>query len=381
MPPMLDALAAAALPPPPGAPAPAPGDGSGVNGFPALLLGAAAPPGAPLDGQAAADDGKDLPDGAEDHGYASTAEPSLDPMLLWLPVDLPRTLPAPALGGVASAASTIRPAALPSGIPVVPPAADPSLTSLAGATWQAVTPERWTGELPTASEQAVTPPSTPSTMAVNGPQSPAPAPSPTVPPASPPTPLPAIQPARQAFAAAFAMTDGERPQRIARRSEPAEQPLTATLEALGAALPLAVAATGDAQHAPFDLTRDADLGRLIDHIEQVRDQADAGDTRMRLSPDALGTVDVAVRRDGDRVHVHFTADQAQTRTLLTEAQPRLQALADARGLKLGDASIAGGQSGQRQDRAPERFATTATGAAAAPAVPTITDPAPDARLA
>ena len=62
---------------------------------------------------------------------------------------------------------------------------------------------------------------------------------------------------------------------------------------------------------------------MIAHIETLRDNADAGDTRIRLIPDALGTIDVAVKRDHDTLHVQFTAEQATTRTLIQDAQPRL----------------------------------------------------------
>ncbi len=80
---------------------------------------------------------------------------------------------------------------------------------------------------------------------------------------------------------------------------------------------------------------------LIDRIDASQDVANARDTRIRLVPDALGKIDVALHRQGDTLHVHFTADVPATRALLVEAQPSLAALADARGLRLGDASVDG----------------------------------------
>jgi flagellar hook-length control protein FliK len=77
----------------------------------------------------------------------------------------------------------------------------------------------------------------------------------------------------------------------------------------------------------------------------LRDEANARDTRIRLVPDALGGVDVSLRKDGDTLHVHFTADTQATRTLLTDAQPRLAELADARGVKLGQTSVDAGTGG------------------------------------
>ena len=84
---------------------------------------------------------------------------------------------------------------------------------------------------------------------------------------------------------------------------------------------------------------------MIDRIEVLRDDANARDTRIRLVPDALGSIDLSVRKDGDAVHVHFTAENQATRTLLAEAQPRLAELAEARGVKLGGATVDTGTGG------------------------------------
>ena len=89
---------------------------------------------------------------------------------------------------------------------------------------------------------------------------------------------------------------------------------------------------------------------MIERIEMLRDAADAVDTRIRLVPDALGAIDVSVKTEGDTVRVHFNAEQAATRTLLADAQPRLAELAEARGLKLSQGSF--GDSGAQQQRAP-----------------------------
>jgi hypothetical protein len=89
--------------------------------------------------------------------------------------------------------------------------------------------------------------------------------------------------------------------------------------------------------------------RLIDRVEAARDAANAADTRIRLVPEALGKIDIALRQDGTTLHVHFTAEQAATRDLLDAAQPRLAELAAARGLQLGDAGVGAGanQGGRR----------------------------------
>jgi flagellar hook-length control protein FliK len=105
----------------------------------------------------------------------------------------------------------------------------------------------------------------------------------------------------------------------------------------------------------MDLARDTGLHRMIDRIEMLRDDADARDTRIRLVPDALGPVEVSVRRDGDAVRIHFTAEQAATRALIADAQPRLGELAEARGVKISQASVDTGTAGDgraRQQPAP-----------------------------
>lgn len=147
------------------------------------------------------------------------------------------------------------------------------------------------------------------------------------------------QPAGRVFAAAIATAWRDRTQRSGGPDGSAE-----TI-ALGGATPIQasertiVSAAGDASQSGLDLTQDSGLQRMIAHIETLRDDADSRDTRIRLVPDALGGVDVAVRQVGDRVHVHFTAEQEATRALLADAQPRLTELATARGLRIGDTSV------------------------------------------
>ncbi|OYY90485.1 MAG: hypothetical protein B7Y45_07675 [Sphingomonas sp. 28-66-16] len=179
------------------------------------------------------------------------------------------------------------------------------------------------------------------------------------------------QPAGQAFADAIAASV-PRPKRT---GHPVHE---AVVEAasLAAASPEPLrdaSAVGRDRAAPIDL-RQADWPRaMIDRIEALRDAADAGDTRIRLVPDALGKIDIALHRAGDRVDVRFTADVPATRALLAEAQPRLAELAEARGLRLGESSVGsqgswqGTDQGQRQPTPPvvpaqPRPVATSTGA-------------------
>lgn len=96
---------------------------------------------------------------------------------------------------------------------------------------------------------------------------------------------------------------------------------------------------------PLDTLREDWPQRLIDRVEAARDAANAADTRIRLVPEALGKIDIALRQEGSTLHVHFTAEQAATRDLLNDAQPRLAELAAARGLQLGQAGVGTGAQG------------------------------------
>ncbi|MCP8891807.1 flagellar hook-length control protein FliK [Sphingomonas faeni] len=126
---------------------------------------------------------------------------------------------------------------------------------------------------------------------------------------------------------------------------PSDTPLTA----IGATATHEIK-VADAQQAPLDMRQDRWPHAMIERIEMLRDAADAVDTRIRLVPDALGAIDVSVKTEGDTVRVHFNAEQAATRTLLADAQPRLAELAEARGLKLSQGSL--GDSSAQQQRAP-----------------------------
>ena len=81
---------------------------------------------------------------------------------------------------------------------------------------------------------------------------------------------------------------------------------------------------------------------MIDRIERLRDEANAGDTRIRLHPDALGTVEIAVRQVGEALHVRFTAAEPETRQLLQDAQPQLARAAEDRGVTIARTEVSSG---------------------------------------
>ena len=172
-----------------------------------------------------------------------------------------------------------------------------------------------------------------------------PAPAPRIERLAPSAPLlaPAIgvaQPAARAFAAAIAAA-GPRVRRAADEDTPAQMltPMAPVAESRPAQI---------VERAPLNLHREDWPHRLIDRIEAVRDAANAQDTRIRLVPEALGKIEVQLRQDGETLHVRLSADQAQTRMMLAEAQPRLADLAAERGLRLGQTSVDGGTSTQPQ---------------------------------
>ncbi len=153
---------------------------------------------------------------------------------------------------------------------------------------------------------------------------------------------------------------------------------TAPSVAAGAPILAPAIKTAEAQQAPLDMRQERWPHAMIERIEILRDAADATDTRIRLVPDALGAINVSMRKDGDTVHVHFNAEQVATRTLLADAQPRLAELAEARGLKLGQGALGDGNAASSQQRAPtpsqipNRTTTTAA---------MIADAADDTRIA
>ncbi|MGJ3628886.1 flagellar hook-length control protein FliK [Sphingomonas sp. MMS24-JH45] len=82
--------------------------------------------------------------------------------------------------------------------------------------------------------------------------------------------------------------------------------------------------------------------KMIARIEALREMVpdvwvDRSETSIRLIPDALGTIDVSLKREGDTVQVQMKAEQPQTRQLLADAAPKLTELAEQRGLKLHQA--------------------------------------------
>lgn len=302
-------------------------------------------------------------------------------------------IPAPLDTGVAPAESpTALPPALPGSAAATPN--PPPNASIAGTGGAAITPVVHpivAGGTPQESGSAVLTPLTPhAVLAAAAPTAPTPAatvdsaPDTPAPPPTPTTPTPLArdasvtvsttpQPASQVFAAAIAAANGWRDRPAARDARDATSastlpgdPTLTLSPGIDLHRPGIVHASGTADGTALDLAQDSGLQRMIDHIETLRDDADARDTRIKLMPDALGSVDVAVRQDGDRVHVRFTAEQDATRALIAEAQPRLSELAATRGVRIGDTSVTtasgngGGGAAPQQHPAPQPRAPNPT---------------------
>ncbi|MGP7796814.1 flagellar hook-length control protein FliK, partial [Sphingomonas sp. CLY1604] len=99
------------------------------------------------------------------------------------------------------------------------------------------------------------------------------------------------------------------------------------------------AAIAEPAQPVVDIRQQAWPTAMIDHIERLRDAANANDTRIRLIPDALGPIDVAVKTVGDAIHVRFAAQDPATRALIEDAQPKLAAIAEDRGLRIAQTVI------------------------------------------
>lgn len=114
---------------------------------------------------------------------------------------------------------------------------------------------------------------------------------------------------------------------------------------------LQVAAAAGAQDGALDMRDDSWMTAMIDQIEELRDAGGTRETNIRLSPDSLGELDISIRHDGDRIHVRFNAETPAARALLSEAQPKLAELAEARGIRLGQTSVNGGDAGTANQHA------------------------------
>lgn len=286
-------------------------------------------------------------------------EPTLEPSLAWLlpPAPLPRVMlglvkPRP-IAAPTPPAETPTAAQVAPGSPVPLAAADPvpaepapravprpvlpldaARPDVQPGTTSPTTPDRTTPQnlSPSGSVADRSPTDPPAPRQVQFAAQPAVPATPAPPPIAPPP----IVRASTGAALAASRTPALPAERRDDAAAPAIQPATN-------AVPTAVVAPSGGPQAGLDLTRDPGLHRMIDRIVTLREAAaehgEARDTRIRLIPDALGPIDIAVRRDGDAVSVHFTASEASAARLIADAQPRLNELADARGVRIDRTTV------------------------------------------
>ncbi|WP_447939717.1 flagellar hook-length control protein FliK [Pseudoxanthomonas mexicana] len=115
--------------------------------------------------------------------------------------------------------------------------------------------------------------------------------------------------------------------------------LLAGVGASNASLGLARTETVNAMAAPSaDLHGghfDEDIG---DAVRWMADQK-IGHAHIKVTPNDLGTVEIRLRLDGDRVHADFTSAQAEVRQALESSLPRLRDLLGQHGFQLAHADV------------------------------------------
>lgn len=115
--------------------------------------------------------------------------------------------------------------------------------------------------------------------------------------------------------------------------------LLAGVGASNASLGLARTETVNAMAAPSaDLQGghfDEDIG---DAVRWMADQK-IGHAHIKVTPNDLGTVEIRLRLDGDRVHADFSSAQAEVRQALESSLPRLRDMLGQHGFQLAHADV------------------------------------------
>lgn len=195
-------------------------------------------------------------------------------------------------------------------------------------------------------------------------------------------------------AAPIALTDIRPLPQQQRRQTPQGDAAVAALALDPAGATVRAHAVAPSQAIPqpaLDTSRHEWIAAMVDRVATMRDAAQAlhgtHETQIRLAPDALGTIDIALRQDGDRVHVHIATETAAAQALISDAQPRLAEIAAERGVRLGDTQVSlnagpgsGSPQGQSGHQQPDAQRTRAA-PASAPLSAGVEDAATDQRIA
>lgn len=149
-------------------------------------------------------------------------------------------------------------------------------------------------------------------------------------------------------------------QAIASRSAPAEPELREAVPApIQVAAPVPTPALVQApsapsatpvpaQPAPVDVGRAEWVQAMVDRIAELPQAEGRREAQITLIPAALGKVEVNIVHRDEQVQVTLNAETVQARQLLAEAAPRLQEMAEARGLRLAEPQVGGGPSQDRR---------------------------------
>lgn len=131
---------------------------------------------------------------------------------------------------------------------------------------------------------------------------------------------------------------------------------------IGAATPAPVEFRAPEQMpaAPIDTQAGDWMQSMIERIETITGEQGQRETRLKLSPDALGEVELRLRETPDgALVVDMDAVTPEARALLAEAAPRLVEMSEARGLRLTMQAGTQGDGAPSQHREPHRPANDA----------------------
>jgi hypothetical protein len=136
---------------------------------------------------------------------------------------------------------------------------------------------------------------------------------------------------------------------------PASEPVIEPAVQPSAPLAAQPAATLHSSFAPshrpvIDTGRAEWLQNMIERIAEMPQADGRREAQLRLAPDALGPVDVRIEQRDQRLHVTLNAQTPEARQLLSDAAPRLQELAEARGIRFAQTGFGGADAQDRRSQ-------------------------------
>lgn len=111
-------------------------------------------------------------------------------------------------------------------------------------------------------------------------------------------------------------------------------------------------------HRPvIDTGRAEWLQNMIERIAEMPQADGKREAQLRLLPDALGPVEVKIEQREQRLHVTMNAQTPEARQLLSDAAPKLQELAEARGIRFAQTGFGGADAQDRRSQPDHQPAT------------------------